>query len=125
MRKKLMFGFWQYILPVPPFLWEKRIVAAKHKLEKELAFVTGDHRKIHHFVVRELPRHARPMTADFVAEQTNMPVDRVTSILKDLDEHMTFICRDREGQVVWAYPVTVEKTPHHVTFDTGEQVYAA
>ncbi|OGO41196.1 MAG: hypothetical protein A2Z04_05735 [Chloroflexi bacterium RBG_16_57_9] len=27
--------------------------------------------------------------------------------------------------VVWAYPVTVARTPHHLTFSTGEQVYAA
>ena len=27
--------------------------------------------------------------------------------------------------VAWAYPVTVDTTPHHVSFDTGEQLYAA
>ena len=38
---------------------------------------------------------------------------------------MTFLFRDNHGRVVWAYPVTVEKTPHHVRFDTGEELYAA
>jgi hypothetical protein len=38
---------------------------------------------------------------------------------------MTFICRNDEGMAVWAYPVTVEKTPHRLTFSTGEQIYAA
>jgi len=38
---------------------------------------------------------------------------------------MTFLFRNKEGEVVWAYPVTVDKTPHHLTFSTGEQLYAA
>jgi hypothetical protein len=125
MKKKLMLGLWRFMLQAPPFLWEKEILAAKRKFEKELAFMTGEHRQIHHFIVRELPGHAKPMTADFIAEQTQLPVERVSSLLKDLDEHMTFICRNRAGQVVWAYPVTIEKTPHQVTFATGEQIYAA
>jgi hypothetical protein len=42
-----------------------------------------------------------------------------------MDKHMTFVCRNAQGAVVWAYPVTVERTPHHVTFSTGERLYAA
>ena len=125
MKKRLMVGLWQFILKVPPFLWQKRILASERRFQKELAFMTEEHREVHHFVVRELPGHAKPMTPGFVAEELGMQIERVKSILGDLDEHMTFICRDRQGQVVWAYPVTVEETPHHVTFDTGEQVYAA
>jgi hypothetical protein len=26
---------------------------------------------------------------------------------------------------LWAYPVTVDKTPHRITFNTGEKLYAA
>jgi hypothetical protein len=49
----------------------------------------------------------------------------VNAILDELEKHMTFLFRDEQGAVAWAYPVTVDRTPHHVTFDTGEQVYAA
>jgi hypothetical protein len=38
---------------------------------------------------------------------------------------MTFVFRNGQGAVVWAYPVTVERTPHHLVFGSGEQVYAA
>ena len=27
--------------------------------------------------------------------------------------------------VTWAYPVTTDQTPHHVTFSSGEEVHAA
>ena len=30
-----------------------------------------------------------------------------------------------QGAVTWAYPVTVDQTPHHLTFNTGEKIYAA
>jgi hypothetical protein len=125
MKKRLMVGLWQFVLKVPPSLWEKRILTSQRRFQRELAFMTEEHRRVHHLVVRELPGHARPMTPGFVADRLGMGIERVVSILGDLDEHMTFICRDRQGRVVWAYPVTVEETPHHVTFDTGEQVYAA
>jgi hypothetical protein len=26
---------------------------------------------------------------------------------------------------VWAYPVTVDPTPHHMSFSSGERLYAA
>jgi hypothetical protein len=38
---------------------------------------------------------------------------------------MTFLFRNEQGSVTWAYPVTVDQTPHRVTFSSGEQVYAA
>jgi hypothetical protein len=121
MSNNLMGGFWRYVLSIPPFLWKRKISGKKDALN----FMTDEHRLVHHYVVRELPRIGEPISAEFVANQLTLPNDRVESIFDDLEKHMTFICRDPEGSVVWAYPVTVEKTPHHVTFSTGEQIYAA
>ncbi len=42
-----------------------------------------------------------------------------------LEKHMTFVFRNEQGAVTWAYPVTVDRTPHRVAFSTGERVYAA
>jgi hypothetical protein len=49
----------------------------------------------------------------------------VVSILDDLEARMTFLFRGERGVVTWAYPVTVDQTPHRVTFGTGERIYAA
>ncbi len=46
-------------------------------------------------------------------------------VLDDLEKHMTFLFRNKGGEVTWAYPVTVDKTPNHLTFSSGEQIYAA
>ena len=55
----------------------------------------------------------------------NMELNCVVSILDELERKLTFLYRDGAGAVVWAYPVTVEQTPHRITFSTGEQIYAA
>ena len=60
-----------------------------------------------------------------IADKLNLPVDRVNIILEDLEKHLTFLFRNEQGAVAWAYPVTTDTTPHHVTFSTGEQLHAA
>lgn len=125
MKDKLMLGLWRYMLKVPPFLWEKQISRAKKKFEAENRFLTKEHSFVHHFVVRELPRAGKPLSAKFIADSLNLSINRVKTILDELEEHMTFLFRNEKGEVVWAYPVTVDKTPHHLTFSTGEQLYAA
>jgi hypothetical protein len=62
---------------------------------------------------------------DTIARDLGLHRERVVALLTDLEKHMTFLFRNRQGEVTWAYPVTVDKTPHHVTFSTGEQLYAA
>ncbi len=125
MRNKLMAGVWRYILGVPPFLWEKQIEKAVHKVQHSTGFMSAAHRLVHHDVVRELPRHGRPIPPDLVAQELALAPERAEEILEDLEKHLTFVCRDNEGQVVWGYPVTVEKTPHSITFNSGERLYAA
>ena len=58
MRKKMMLGLWRYMINVPPFMWEKQISKMKRKLEKEYGSLSGEHRSVHHFVVRELAEWA-------------------------------------------------------------------
>ncbi len=87
--------------------------------------MTEEHRMIHHFVVKELPYIQEPLSPAIITKKLDLSLARVTAILDELEKHMTFLFRNSEGAVVWAYPVTVEATPHHVTFSTGEQVYAA
>ena len=125
MDTRLMGGFWRYMLSIPSFMWKKKIIGGSGKKRDELSFMTDEHRSVHHYVVRELPRIGEPISPDFVADRLSMPFDRVKWIFDDLEKHMTFICRNDEGMAVWAYPVTVQKTPHHLTFSTGEQIYAA
>lgn len=125
MKNSIMLGMWRYILNVPPVLLEKQQAKGKEKMLANLAFMTPEHRKLHHYLVRQLPFSGEPVSAQSIAEALDIKPERVKEILDDLEAHMTFLFRNDQGEVVWAYPVTVEKTPHSVTFNTGEQVYAA
>ena len=84
-----------------------------------------DFRNVHHFVVKELPEMMKPLTESMISENLELSIDRVRSALDYLEKRMTYLFRNKEGEVVWAYPVTVEKTPHKLTFDTGGKIYAA
>ena len=125
MQNKLMAGVWRYMLGVPPFLWEKQIEKAVRKVERSTAFMSQEHRLVHHFVVREMPRLGRPVPPELVAQELALTADRVAEILMTLERRLTFLYRNSDGQVAWAYPGTVEETPHAVSFSSGEQLFAA
>ncbi len=94
-------------------------------MKARLGFMTEEHHLVRELAVRELPRVGQPLSAGFIARELDLPAARVETILDDLEEHMTFVCRNTQGEVVWAYPVTVASTPHQVTFSSGERLYAA
>ena len=125
MDNHLMKGFWRYMIKVPPSLWKKEVSKHERRAKDKLAFMSNDHRRVHHWVVKELPISGKPLSPKTIAEQLDLPGKRVAVVLDDLEKHMTFLFRNGDGNVTWAYPVTVEKTPHHLTFSSGEQIYAA
>lgn len=127
MKDRIMLGLWKYMISLPPFLMnmKKQIEREKIRYEMAMGFMREDHRRVHHFVVRQLPDAGKPLSPDVIARNIGLDRDLVVSILDDLEKHMTFLFRNKQGDVTWAYPVTVERTPHHLTFSSGEQVYAA
>lgn len=125
MQNKLMLGLWRFMINVPAALWEKEMEKGRKKFEEATRFMTPEHRLVHHFVVRELPFAGKPLAPEFISTRLEMAAARVKAVLDDLEKRMTFLFRNRSGEVVWAYPVTVEQTPHRVTFSTGERLYAA
>lgn len=125
MKNKIMLGMWRLAINIPSFVMEKQHAKGREKLLANMAFMTSEHRRVHHYAVRELPFTGRPLGPDAIVGALEMKRSRVEEILTDLEEHMTFLFRNAAGEVVWAYPVTVEKTPHRVSFNTGESIYAA
>ncbi len=87
--------------------------------------MSEDHHRVRDFAVRELPRAGAPLSPATIARGLDLSLDRTHAILDELEKNMTFLYRGDGESVTWAYPVTVDRTPHHVTFSSGEQVYAA
>lgn len=123
MDNALLLGVWRIMINLPPELWQKQL--AKLQRRWDLAFMTVEHQRIRDFVVREMPYFNRPLPPELIATNLQMPLERVNFILDELESHKSFLFRNSAGEVTWAYPVTVDKTPHQVTFSSGEKLYAA
>jgi hypothetical protein len=120
MDDKLLLGVWRYLVPIPRTVWQSHV-----RGDADLGFMSREHHLIRNFAVRELPRVGKPLTPEFIARELGLAEPNVVSILDDLEAHMTFLFRNERGAVTWAYPVTVDQTPHRITFSTGERVNAA
>jgi hypothetical protein len=105
--------------------WEEGLAAVPGHVAAGLAFMTDEHHRVRNFVVRELPRVGSPLTPEFIAKSLSLDIALVKAILDELEKHMTFLFRNERGAVAWAYPVTVDPTPHRIRFGTGESLYAA
>jgi hypothetical protein len=105
--------------------WERQLSQAPERCARRLAFMSETHHLVRNFVVRELPRALGPLSTDSIARALGLPAAEVKTILDDLEKNLFFLVRNLSGEVSWAFPVTVDETPHRLSFSTGEQVYAA
>jgi hypothetical protein len=94
-------------------------------VQARLGFLSEEHHLVRNFVVRELPQRGEPLSPEFISEQLNLSLARVRAILEDLEKNLTFLYRNKQGRVAWAYPVTADETPHKITFSTGERINSA
>jgi hypothetical protein len=120
MNDSLLLGVGRFMLPLPRAMWQRQVRGGAH-----LGFMSEEHHRVRNFVVRELPRLGEPLSPELIAQELDLDPGRVIAILDELERRMTFLFRNEQGAVAWAYPVTADHTPHCVNFGTGEQIYAA
>ena len=120
MNGSLLLGVWRYLVPIPRAIWQRQMGGSF-----DLGFVTEAHHRVRNYAVREMPSAGEPLSPERIAEALGLALDDVLGILDDLEQHMTFLFRSQGRDVTWAYPVTVDPTPHHVTLSTGERINAA
>lgn len=105
--------------------WRRALQALRLGPNVRLSFMTPQHRQMREYAVTELPRVGRPITPGELAQRFTLSVDAVVDILAELERHLFFIRRNDNGDISWAFPVTVEPTPHRLRFDDGAEVFAA
>jgi hypothetical protein len=113
------------MIPVPGMFWKDQIEKAARDTTKTMGFMTEAHHRVRDLVVREIPRMGKPLSPALIAQELDLPLEQVREILDELEVNMRFLYRGDGEKVTWAYPVTVDRTPHRVTYGTGEQGYAA
>lgn len=125
MIETILAGRGRRIESMPRSEWEGHLSKVPQGMKTRLSFMTRQHHLVRYFVVRELPRVGRPIEPEIIASRLRLPLPRVNAILAELEERLFFLVRNESGQVAWAYPVTVDETPHRLIFSTGERIYAA
>ena len=126
MQDHILIGRGESIIAVPDTTWRQHLAEAHQRGEERLRFMTAEHHVVRNFVVRELPgHHGLPWSPEEIARAVALPVQRLITLLDDLERHLFFLVRNSAGEVSWAFPVTVELTSHRVYFSTGEQLFAA
>jgi hypothetical protein len=125
MSETVMLGRGRNIERISRKEWEAHLSQVPERHGRLLQFMSRDHHRVRYFAVSELPRVGEPLEPELISGELSLPLDRVQSILDDLEKNLFFLVRNEDGSVSWAYPVTVDRTPHHLIFGTGERLYGA
>jgi len=124
MKDRLLLGLGHSMIPIPRWIWQRAVRASARRSRAGLAFMSEDHHRVRDFAVTELSRAGAPLPPEAIAEALGLPLARTTAILEELEKHLTFLFRNEAGAVTWAYPVTVEPTPHRAHLSTGEDAFS-
>ncbi len=125
MHKKILLGRGHQILTASSAEWERSLESVPQNSSSRLSFMTAIHHRIRNYVVRELVKQQRPITPKQISFALDLPKNKVETILDELEEKLFFLVRNGAGEVVWAFPFTVEPTAHALEFSTGERLFAA
>ena len=125
MTETILLGRSREMTTMPRSDWEAGLAQLPERMKERLAFMSEDHHRLRYFVVSELPRRASPLAPELLARELGLPLEKVGAILDELEKNLFFLTRDGQGAVNWAFPLTVERTPHQLSFSSGERLYAA
>ena len=125
MLEYVLLGKGRHFEEIPKDSWEKKVALETQHIPAVLDFMTREHHLVRNLVVEEIARIEKPVSPEGISEKLNMSQLKVIDILDDLERNLFFLVRDSQGDVSWAFPVTAEKTPHKLTFNTGERPHAA
>jgi len=125
MKENVLLSAGQMFTEIPMETWQQHLEQAPKDISKMLDFMTNAHHLVRNFVVRELPRVGKPLSPILISEELNLSLSKTIEILDELEKNLFFLVRNEQGDVSWTFPVTVDKTPHRMTFSTGERINAA
>ena len=92
-ENKILIGVGHKIIPAPMFMLIRETARMAKNREARMGKMTEEKRRIHHFVVRELPNAGQPISLAFIAQRLEMPVDRVGTLVDEMERDKTFFNR--------------------------------
>jgi len=79
----VILGFKRLMVPILWILFTRILRRGAKKTKRVLGGLDEDHRRVHHFVVKNLPGLARPMPPAFIADRLKLDEKRVIQILDE------------------------------------------
>jgi hypothetical protein len=126
MKDRVLIGGGEKIYEIPAENWRKHLTEGREHMQVRSGFMTEDHQRVRNFAVRELPRNqGKALSAAEISSRLDLSLDRVVTILEELQKNLFFLVLNEMGEVSWAFPVTSDRTPHRLSFSSGEYVFAA
>ena len=125
MEEKILIGRDREILEIPQATWKQELAQIPQHSQTRLNFMTNTHHQIRNFVVKEMAIRQKPIEPKLISEKLSIPLEQVNFLLEELERKLFFLVRNEQGAVAWAYPITVETTPHKLNFASGERLYGA
>jgi hypothetical protein len=125
MEDRILLGQGREIREVPVAMWKQHLAQLPQHAGDRLSFMTEAHHRVRNFVVQALADRQQPLAPDYIAGELGLSPAQLDGILNELEQKLYFLVRDPQGAVSWAYPVTVEPTPHRLRLGTGQRLYAA
>ena len=126
MKDRVLIGGGEKICEIPAENWRKHLTEGREHMQVRSGFMTQDHHRVRNFAVRELPRNqGKALSAAEISRRLDLSLDRVVTILEELQKNLFFLVLNELGEVSWAFPVTSDRTPHRLSFSSGERVFAA
>lgn len=125
MSKTVLLGRDQKIIEIPETAWKQDLEQVPQHIQPRLSFMTDVQHQIRYFVVKQMAKIQKPIPPEFISDELKIGLEHVKSILEELERNLFFLVKNEHGEVVWAYPITVETTPHKIKFKSGERLFGA
>jgi len=113
------------MMRIPPLLSDKGARKGEKGAKANADSLSKEERRVHHFIVKKMAVVKNPITAELIAGEIGMPIDKVHEIINKLENLKTFIYRSDGKGINWAYPLSLENTGFRMTASSGEQFFAA
>ena len=123
--RKMYMGVGKFMIPVPKMISAIGVKKSVAGAKRNAALLSKEERRVHHFAVREMATADEPLTMDAISAALDLPLHRVAEIVCKLETMKTFVYRNDDDGINWAYPFSLEDTGHELTASTGERLFAA
>ena len=124
-KDTILLGKGSQIIETSQESWRQSLASVPHSSQAHLRFMSRDHHRVRNFVVLELVRSGAPVSPERIVSALELPPAEVALILDELEQNLFFLVRDESGAVAWAFPFTVQPTPHSLLFSSGEKLFGA